>query len=205
MLQESKCTKKTIEQVRLLIERGMSWPAIAEVVVVNKKTLERWKNSDSSQYNADFAAMVAKAEEDFGSIKTKKGQLVQSVRHILCMSELRTEGPKRPRADYTKEMLYWYASEVLGLDLAPGMDKKECLYHIDREIEEQTTTEMVVVREQQVDPSQAAVKNVLKNTGDDKKRWTFEDEHKVGLSDPLTDLIKEIGVIKNVLPSEEEN
>lgn len=183
-MQPSKCTNQLIEQIRLLIERGMPWSKAAKVVGVHKATLAKWKNPDSPEHNVEFAAMVEEAEE-INSNKAKKGQMAQSVRHKLRVRELVTEGPKRPRADYTVEMLYWYADEVLDLDLAPGMDSGECLYHIDREINDQTVTKMVVVREQEVDPSQAAVKNVLTNTGDPNKRWKIQERHEIDGSEDV--------------------
>jgi hypothetical protein len=41
---------------------------------------------------------------------------------------------------------------------------------------------MVVTKEAEVDPNQAAVKNVLTNTGKKEERWNFKDEieHEAG-------------------------
>jgi len=184
-MSNAKTDKELFERVRVLIERGMPWTVIAAAVGKSRKTLENWKNPESKLFNKEFAQMLAEAEEEFASSKIKAGQTVQAVKHKLSTRELRIDGPKRPKSDYTKDMLIWYADDVLDLELDPSMTKNEIWYHIDREIEEQTKEKMVKVREQEVDPSQAAVKNVLTNTGAKDKRWNFKEEVELGFSENL--------------------
>ena len=205
---KNKCTKELIEKVRILVESGLSWRKIAAAVGLSESILHAWKQEGSATYNAEFAGMVTQALEDRDLGKIKAGQVEQAQKHILIKvtKELRAKGPKRPPSNYTKEMLRWYCEEILRLELDPAMDLKEMWYHIDRRIEELTEEEMVVTKTEkaEVDPNQAAVKNVLTNTGTKDKRWSFKEEHEVEPGNALTKLLSEIGRSKAKLPSQED-
>lgn len=214
-MQPQKCKTKLIEQVRLLIERGMSWQAISEVVGVHKSTLFNWRAPHSQEFKEDFVAMVAKAKENFGSTKTKQGQLIQSVKHtLLKITKERkvVRCPCMPPARFKKALLVRYADEQLELTLDPATTKDEMWYEMEVRVQElieygepHYVVEDVIVKIEasEVDPSQPAVKNVLKNAGDPAKRWSFEEEVKIKPSDPFMELLAQIGGIKNVLPSQE--
>ena len=58
--------------------------------------------------------------------------------------------------------------------------------------------------EQEVDPNQPAVKNVLTNMGKEEKRWNFNDKHEHDVTDKLGKLLMEIGSNRSVLPKQEE-
>jgi len=204
----SKCTKEIIERVRPLVEAGVKWPQIATAVGVGTSTMQHWRQEGAATCEEDFAAMVKLAEEERETGKIKAGQFEQAQKHILVKvtKELRANGPKRPPSSYPKKLLLWYCDEVLDMILDQRMDLKEMWYHIDRRIEELTEEEMVVVKTEkaEVDPSQAAVKNVLTNAGEKAKRWTFKEEHEIDVTDKLSKLLTEIGSNRSVLPKQDE-
>ena len=201
-----KCTKEIVEKCRIGIESGLMWSKVAKIAGVSERSLHSWRRPGSDQYNKEFAEMVIMAEE-IAVGRTKAGQFEQSVKHTLVKitRELKPKAPNPPKSWYTKEMLLWYADEVLDLDLANGMDTKEIRYHIERRIEELTVEAMVIVKreETEVDPNQAAVKAVLTNAGPDDGRWSFKEEMQHGIDDPLSKLLAEVAGQKLKLPSEE--
>lgn len=186
----SKCTETLIEQVRPLVERNTAWTLIAKAVGVARRTLFEWKDPDSAYYNADFARMVAEAKEEFDSGRTKAGQMVQSVKHTLrkVIKERKvTKCPTMPPTSFTKAMHIDYADKMLDLELDPKFTIREMRYEMSIRIDELIeygepyyVVEDVIVRieETEVDPSQAAVKNVLTNTGKEEDQWKFQMDMK---------------------------
>jgi len=201
--------KMYIIELGAINSRGeIAWGRIAKVMGLNVETLRRWRSKSSPYYKQDFAIAVTQAVEEIDTGRIKAGQIVQAQKHILhrIYRELRIKGPKMPPSNYTKAFLVRYANDILKLKLNMKMTIPEIRYKLDRRIEELAKEEMVIVRKEsiEVDPSPAAVKNVLTNTGDPKKRWNFKDVHEIDPGDPLTRLIEEIGATPRALPCESE-
>jgi hypothetical protein len=223
----AKTDKELFESVRILIERGQPWTVIAAAVGKSRKTLENWKNPQSKLFKKEFAQMLAEAEEALAD-KTKAGQFEQSVKHTLkkTLWEYREidsrsldkkdrrykkgkkellPAPEMPPTWFPKQYLVDYADQVLDLELDPRATAAEMRAECLLRVKELTVTVRVRIEaEQEVDPSATAVKNVLTNTGDEKNRWSFKEEHEIDASDPLKKLLEEIGGIKKGLPAESE-
>ena len=193
----AKCDKALIGKVKTLIERGIvNWTVISKAVDVGRSTLFEYKNPESCNYNKPFADAVAESMEGYDTGRTKAGQFEQSVRHKLrkvTKERQVTRCPHLPPTSFKKDLVIQYADEELDLILDPKkFTLPEMFYQMSLRIAELIeygepyyVVEDVIVKieETEVDPSPAAVKNVLTNTGDEKKRWTFKDE--VALSGDL--------------------
>lgn len=193
-----KCNKALIDKVRPLIERGQPFSVIAKACGISRPALFNYKNPDSEHFNQKFADMVKEAMEARDTGLIRAGQFEQAKKHILkkVTKELRTVGPKMPPSYLNKQLLIRYADEVLDLILDPRTTVKTMKYECERRVEELTKDVWVAVKEDEVevDPNQAAVKNVETNTGDPDERWTFKEE--VAVSGDL--------IIKNVKFGEPE-
>jgi hypothetical protein len=171
----AELVKVYIIELGAVNRRGeIAWGRIAKVMGLNVETLRRWRSKSSPYYKQDFAIAVTQAVEEIDTGRIKAGQIVQAQKHILhrIYRELRIKGPKMPPSNYTKAFLVRYANDILKLKLNMKMTIPEIRYKLDRRVEELAKEEMVIVRKEsiEVDPSPAAVKNVLTNTGDPKKR-----------------------------------
>jgi len=182
----TKCTTKLIEQIRPLRERNNPWSVIAESVGVGESTLHFWKNPDSELFVPEFAQMVKEAIEQRKKSKTRADQVKQSQFHKgkKVTNELKNLGPGMPSSSYTKKITVRYAKEVLGLRLKMKMTKAEMRYLCERRVKKLEDWQMVQVKEEisDVEPNQAAVKNVETNTGRDADKWNFKEEHEHGLT-----------------------
>jgi len=224
--------------VRVLIGQGLSWQKIAEATKITRQALYNWRTQGSDSFNEDFAQMVEDAQEEYTSGKTKAGQMVQSVKHILkkTLWEYRTVDvrsldkkekkkakvrslekeeertmvemsppPEMPPSWLTKDYLIDYAEQVLDLELDPRATindmRAECLLRVK---ELTVTVKVKIENDQEVDPSQAAVKNVLTNTGKEDRRWSFKEEHDVPKDGVLAGILARIGQKKNPLPRDED-
>ena len=200
----------------------MPWKVIAQVVGVDVSTLHEWKNGKSLHYNQDFATMVDEAEAEVNTGKIKAGQVKQAQKHKLkkTISEVRpidvrstvnndkkeyAPPPEMPPSWFLKPYLIDYADQVLDLTVHPSLSipeiKAECLLRI-KELTVYVRVETEI--EQEVDPNQPAVKNVLTNMGKEEKRWNFNDKHEHDVTDKLGKLLMEIGSNRSVLPKQEE-
>ena len=224
-------TKKLIDRVRPLVEGGVTWPTIAVAVGVGDSTMRHWRQVGSDNYVEEFAEMVRLAVEarDCGDIRAS--QVEQAKKHILkkVMREPRLidirstkrklpswadrieskrlmPAPGMPPASYKKNELIAYAKAFLDLEIDGSYTKNEIRIECAKCVEALTVEEMVIIKEEisEVDPNQAAVKNVLTNTGPKAERWSFKEEHEIDASDPLKQLIEEIGGLKKGLPGETE-
>ena len=204
----ANCTKEIIDRVVILIREGLSIRKIAAVVGRAESTLNNWKRESSKSYNREFAEAFGAAMEEFECGKIKAGQVAQSKKHKLkkITRELQVVGPKMPPSYFTKEYIIAYADLELDLELDPNMNVKEmraeCFLRV-RELREEIL-KVVKVEEAEVDPNQAAVKNVLTNMGRADKRWNFKEEHEHDVTDKLGKLLTEIGENRSVLPKQEE-
>ena len=206
---ETKCTQSIIDRVRPLVESGVTWPKIAVAVGVGESTLRHYRQVGSANYVEEFAEMVRLAFEarDCGDIKA--GQVEQAQKHTLkkvtreprlidirstkrkipswavrIKSKRLLPAPVMPPMSYKKNELIFYAKAFLDLEIDESYNKNEIRIECAMCVEALTVEEMVVVKEEsaQVDPNQAAVKNVLTNTGKKEERWNFKDEieHEAG-------------------------
>lgn len=194
MSAETKCDNDLIERVRAMLEAGLSWPRIAKAAGVAEKSLANYHKVGHNSYNADFAAMVEEAQDEFASGRTKAGQFIQSCKHKLkkVIKERKvTKCPRMPPASYSKELLIDYADEELQLVLTMAFTKDEMHREMELRIvelieygEPHYVVEDVVVRieETEVDPSPPAVKNVLSNAGKKEKRWLFTEQVDLGIN-----------------------
>ena len=179
---ETKCTQSIIDRVRPLVESGVTWPKIAVAVGVGESTLRHWRQEGSANYVAEFAEIIKAAIEAMDCGKIKAGQIEQAQKHILKTMELQETGPQMPPSWFPKNYIVDYADQFLDLVLDPrttvGQMRAECFLRVT----ELSKVKMVVTKEAEVDPNQAAVKNVLTNTGKKEERWNFKDEieHEAG-------------------------
>lgn len=113
--------------------------------------------------------------------------------------------PVMPPSWFSKGYLIDYAYQVLDLELHPKGTIPEMRAECQMRVKELTVTVRVKIREDEVetDPNQAAVQNVLKNTGREDDRWSFDQAHVLDTSDPLTKLLKDIAAVADPLPRDE--
>ena len=206
---ETKCTQSIIDRVRPLVESGVTWPTIAVAVGVGESTLRHYRQVGSANYVEEFAAMVRLAIEQRDCGQIRAGQVEQAQKHTLkkvtreprlidirstkrkipswavrIKSKRLLPAPVMPPMSYKKNELIFYAKAFLDLEIDESYNKNEIRIECAMCVEALTVEEMVVVKEEsaQVDPNQAAVKNVLTNTGKKEERWNFKDEieHEAG-------------------------
>lgn len=206
---ETKCTQSIIDRVRPLVESGVTWPKIAVAVGVGESTLRHYRQVGSANYVEEFAAMVRLAIEQRDCGQIRAGQVEQAQKHTLkkvtreprlidirstkrkipswavrIKSKRLLPAPVMPPMSYKKNELIFYAKAFLDLEIDESYNKNEIRIECAMCVEALTVEEMVVVKEEsaQVDPNQAAVKNVLTNTGKKEERWNFKDEieHEAG-------------------------
>jgi len=206
---ETKCTQSIIDRVRPLVESGVTWPKIAVAVGVGESTLRHYRQVGSANYVEEFAEMVRLAIEQRDCGQIRAGQVEQAQKHTLkkvtreprlidirstkrkipswavrIKSKRLLPAPVMPPMSYKKNELIFYAKAFLDLEIDESYNKNEIRIECAMCVEALTVEEMVVVKEEsaQVDPNQAAVKNVLTNTGKKEERWNFKDEieHEAG-------------------------
>jgi len=201
-------TKKLIDRIRILVESGLSWEKIAAAVGVSKTMLHAWKQEGAATYDEEFAAMVKAAVEDRDTGAIKAGQFEQAVKHVLVRKtrELQETGPQMPPSWFPKDYIVDYAEQFLNLVLDPRTTANQMRAECFLRVKELSKVTMVVAKteEIEVDPNQAAVKNVLSNTGPKNDRWSFKEGVEIEPGNALTKLLNEIGQIRNPLPSEED-
>jgi len=91
--------------------------------------------------------------------------------------------PEMPPTSLLKGYLIDYAEQVLDMSVDTGLSVSEIRDECFLRVKELTVTVKVpIVSEQEVDPSQPAVKNVLTNTGKKDERWDFKEEHEHGIA-----------------------
>ena len=202
-----KLTKKITEKVRLLVESGLTWKKIAQLVGVSESTLHNWRREGGEKYNREFAEMVNLAIEDRDTGRIKANQVVEADKHkiVKVTKELKDKGPKMPPSWFSKFYIVIYANEVLDLELDPRLTRNDMRAECQFRVNAMAKEEMVVTKKEvaEVGANQAAVKNVLTNTGRKDKRWNFKDEMEHSVDDPLSALLAEVAGQKPGLPSEE--
>ena len=114
--------------------------------------------------------------------------------------------PEMPPTWMTKAYLVDYGEQVLDLSIGEtNLSISEIMAECLLRVKELTVTIRVKIEiEQEVDPNQAAVKNVLTNAGKKEERWSFKEEHEHGVDDELGELLTEIGSSRTVLPRQED-
>lgn len=179
-----------------MIEQGLGWGKIAEIVERHRNSLANWRDPQSEHYVEEFALMVTAAEEEFACNKTKAGQKAQAIVHTLKKvtrvarvidirskkSKLKLPPPNMPPSSYKRGELIHYANLILDLTFPENYTINDMRTACVRRIAELSTEVMVKVSviETEVGPNPQAVKNVLSNCGNKDKRWSFTQEMKVG-------------------------
>lgn len=216
---KTTCTQEIIDKVVILIERGISWTKIEQIIGKSRETFRDWRDQTSERYQEDFDLAVKAAQErrDCGQIRA--GQIEQAQKHTLKKvtkermlidsrsreSKKKLPPPKMPPLRFRKSQLIIYADEILDLELDPAFTHEEMLLECAKRIEELTEVVMVVTKEEivETDPNQQAVKNVLTNCGPEVERWSFKEERVINTDDPLTSLLDKIASRPAPLPSQE--
>ena len=148
-------------------------------------------------HQVDVRSLDKKEKEKAGVLSVEKDE----GRKMAKMSP----PPDMPPTWMKKVYLIDYACQILDLSVGDNLSiaeiRAECLLRVK---ELTVTIKVKVESDQEVDPNQAAVKNVLTNTGRDEDRWSFKDEREHDVTDKLGKLLTEIGSSRSVLPKQEE-
>lgn len=216
---QSTCTKELTKRICILIEQGLSWSKIEQVVGKSRETLRLWQDKSSHLYQRDFDLAVRAARENYDCGQVRGGQFEQAVRHTLrkvtkerrlidvrtMKAKAKLPPPKMPPQSFRRSQIISYADEILDLELDRAFTKGEMLIECSKRIIELSVEIMETTKQElvEVDPNQQAVKNVLTNCGPEKERWNFKEEHQIDTSDPLMSLIEKIASRPAPLPSEE--
>lgn len=172
---------KLVLKCGMVNTRGrIAWDRVATFLRIDARTIRRWLNPSEPVYHSDFAEAVEKLIEEVDTGRTKRDQVTVSGRHRLHSRnfEMAQIGPMPPKWGWPKRVLLLYASEVLGVALAPSLLKPDLEYEIAYELNAQTQKKRCETTSgwRDVDPNQDAVKLILKNLGDPKHRWNIKDE-----------------------------
>lgn len=215
MANKTICNKQIIKSVCILIEDGKPLSRIAEILggQVSKSALYNWLDKGHKAYNKTFATAVSRAKEHYDTGRVKMGQVEQAEKHILTKTvrelktyDIRTLGtkyklpkgakrikgkpkapPSMPPLSYSAQEHMEYAEKFLDLKFEKKLTKARIRMACQKRIDELSFESMARVRteEQQVDPNQQAVKNVLTNMGPEDNRWNFKEEKELNLKGEL--------------------
>ena len=148
-------------------------------------------------HQVDVRSLDKKEKEKAGVLSVEKDE----GRKMAKMSP----PPDMPPTWMKKVYLIDYAYQILDLSVGDNLSiaeiRAECLLRVK---ELTVTIKVKVESDQEVDPNQAAVKNVLTNTGREEDRWSFKEEREHDVTDKLGKLLTEIGSSRSVLPKQEE-